>query len=134
MAESQKPSLAPYLLRAYYDWIIDCDMTPHILVNAELPYVNVPQGSVAENGRIVLNIAPRALGSFRFDDESISFNARFGGKPMDVYVPLYAIEAIYSRETNEGTALGGMPIPSDKDESEKEDSSTGGHPTLSLVE
>lgn len=86
MAESQKPSLVPYLLRAYYDWIIDCDMTPHILVNAELPYVNVPQGSVAENGRIVLNIAPRALGSFRFDDESISFNARFGGKPMDVYV------------------------------------------------
>ena len=32
----------PYLVRAFYDWLLDNDMTPHLLVNAEVPHVQVP--------------------------------------------------------------------------------------------
>ncbi len=34
--------LRPYLYNAYYNWIIDSDNTPYLLVNAEFPDVDVP--------------------------------------------------------------------------------------------
>jgi len=47
----------PYLLRAFYDWIVDNDCTPYIVVDAHYPEVEVPQDFVTD-GQIVLNIAP----------------------------------------------------------------------------
>ena len=92
----------PYLLSAFYNWIIDSECTPHIIVDAALPNVDVPLQFV-ENGKIVLNIAPLSVIDFSLDDEAISFNARFSGVPTQVYVPLYAIEGIYARENGAGT-------------------------------
>lgn len=37
-------SSRPYLVRALYEWIVDNDCTPHMLVNSEFPKVDVPQG------------------------------------------------------------------------------------------
>ena len=92
----------PYLLRAFYDWIVDSECTPHIIVDATQPCVEVPQQFV-EDGKIVLNIAPRSVMQFSMDDDAVAFNARFSGQPMQVYVPLYAIEGIYARENGAGT-------------------------------
>ncbi len=92
----------PYLLRAYYDWIVDSECTPHLIVDATQPGVEVPQQFV-EDGKIVLNIAPRSVQQFSMDNEAVAFNARFSGQPMKVYVPLYAIEGIYTRENGAGT-------------------------------
>jgi len=36
----------PYLLRALYEWISDNRMTPHILVDASIDGVDVPQQAV----------------------------------------------------------------------------------------
>lgn len=91
----------PYLLKAFYNWIVDSECTPHIIVDTTMSYVEVPQQFV-EDGKIVLNIAPRSVMQFSMDDDAISFNARFSGQPMQVYVPLYAIEGIYARENSEG--------------------------------
>lgn len=33
----------PYLIRAFYDWIVDNDLTPYILVDASNPNVQVPR-------------------------------------------------------------------------------------------
>ena len=44
----------PYLIRAFYDWIVDNDCTPHLVVNAEYEAVEVPLDYV-ESGQIVLN-------------------------------------------------------------------------------
>ena len=53
-------SSRPYLVRARYEWIVDNDCTPHMLVNSEYPAVQVPQG-FASDGQIVLNISPSAV-------------------------------------------------------------------------
>jgi stringent starvation protein B len=94
----------PYLLRALYEWIADNGMTPHILVDARQPGVNVPMHSV-KDGRVVLNIAERAVARLEMDNESVRFSARFGGVSYPVEVPVSAVMAIYARETGQGMAL-----------------------------
>ncbi|SUT92050.1 ClpXP protease specificity-enhancing factor [Actinobacillus lignieresii] len=93
--------LRPYLYHAYYNWILDNDNTPYLLVNAEYPDVDVPVEFV-RNGKIILNIAPRSIGQYVINDESISFNARFQGMLRDIYIPFGATEAIYAQETGDG--------------------------------
>ncbi|MFY9973656.1 MAG: ClpXP protease specificity-enhancing factor SspB, partial [Chromatiaceae bacterium] len=53
-------STRPYLVRALYEWILDNDLTPHLLVDAEYPGTQVPAEFV-QDGQIVLNIAPSAV-------------------------------------------------------------------------
>lgn len=94
----------PYLLRALYEWIADNGMTPHVLVDATRPGVQVPLHAVKE-GKIVLNIAGRAVSRLEMDNELIRFSARFGGVSHAVSVPVGAVLAIYARETGQGMAL-----------------------------
>lgn len=93
--------LRPYLYHAYYNWIIDNDNTPYLLVNAEYPHVDVPQEFVRE-GKIILNVAPRSIGQYVVNDDFISFNARFQGMLRDIYLPFGSIEAIYAQESGDG--------------------------------
>ncbi|MGB0466364.1 MAG: ClpXP protease specificity-enhancing factor [Pontibacterium sp.] len=102
-----KPS-RPYLLKALYEWLLDNELTPHLLVNAQLPHVSVPRQFV-EDGQIVLNIMPGAVRDFGIEDDAVFFNARFGGQPMDVYVPMGAVMAIYARENGAGMGFGMEP-------------------------
>lgn len=94
----------PYLLRALAEWIADNDMTPHLLVDATHPGVQVPSSAV-KDGKVVLNIAQRAVVRLQIDDASVSFSARFGGTSFPVMVPISAVLAIYARETGQGMAL-----------------------------
>ena len=94
----------PYLLRAFFDWIVDNECTPHIVVDANFANVQVPTQFV-QDGQIVLNVSPSAVTQFSLDLTQLSFNARFGGQPMQVYVPLAAVLAIYARENGEGTVF-----------------------------
>src|SRR5690606_10237470 len=94
----------PYLLRALYEWIVDNGMTPHILVDAQRPGVLVPPHAM-KDGRVVLNIAGRAVAGLELDNDSIRFSARFGGVSYPVEVPVSAVMAIYARETGQGMAL-----------------------------
>lgn len=92
----------PYLLKAFYDWILDNECTPYIVVEADLPHVTVPQQTV-KDGQVVLNISPSAVQLFNMDKQQITFSARFGGVPFEVYIPIYAISAIYAQENGAGT-------------------------------
>lgn len=94
----------PYLLRALNEWINDNGMTPYLLVDAAHDDVQVPAASVKE-GRVVLNIAPRAVARLAIDNQGVSFNARFGGVSQSVYVPVGAVLAIYAQETGQGMML-----------------------------
>jgi stringent starvation protein B len=97
-------SYRPYLVRALYQWILDNEMTPHLLVDAARPGVRVPPSAV-QNGRVVLNIAPRAVSALDLDNDVIAFSARFGGVSQRVEVPVPAVLAIYARESGHGMAL-----------------------------
>jgi stringent starvation protein B len=94
-------SMRPYLLRALYEWVIDNDLTPYLLVNAEYEQVEVPRQYV-ENGQIILNIAPSAVQNLTLDNEWVSFNARFSGRPFSVFIPVAAVLAIYAKENGKG--------------------------------
>lgn len=113
-------SSRPYLLRAIYQWIVDNGLTPHILVNAEDEQVQVPRQYV-EQGKIILNIAPMAVHGLTLGNEDVTFNARFGGTPMDIYVPMGRVLAIYARENGQGMMFG-----EDEDGDEPPPDDTGG--------
>jgi len=91
----------PYLLRAFFDWIVDNDCTPYVVVDAHHAGVEVPQSYVTD-GQIVLNVAPRAVSNFILDLEILAFSTRFGGMPIDIQVPVTAVVGIYSQENGQG--------------------------------
>ena len=91
----------PYLIRALYEWLVDKDLTPHLLVDAEAKGVVVPTRFV-ENGRIVLNVGPTAVRSLELGNDLVFFNARFGGASLDVRIPPQAVLGIYARENGRG--------------------------------
>jgi len=94
----------PYLLRALYEWIADNGLTPHLLVDVTRPHVQVPTHAV-KDGRIVLNVAQRAVAGLEMGNDVIRFSARFGGVSHAVSVPVSAVLAIYARENGQGMAL-----------------------------
>ncbi|MDE2496697.1 MAG: ClpXP protease specificity-enhancing factor [Xanthomonadaceae bacterium] len=103
----QSPAMTsnrPYLLRAVHEWICDNGLTPHIVVDAGKPGVQVPPQAVSD-GRVVLNLAPRAVAHLEIGNDAITFMARFGGVSQTVNVPVAAVQAIYARENGQGMLL-----------------------------
>lgn len=94
----------PYLLRAFYDWIVDNGMTPHLLVDAESDQVIVPRDYV-KDGKIVLNVSPSAANALMMQEEEVSFSARFNGRAFSIWLPIWSVMAIYSKETQDGISF-----------------------------
>lgn len=103
-------SSRPYLVRAIHEWIVDSGLTPHLLVDAEQPGLDVPESSI-QDGRVVLNVSPSAVRDLLIDSEMVTFVARFGGVSRAVTVPMAAVEAVYARENGRG-----MMFPVDEDD------------------
>lgn len=91
----------PYFIRAIYEWIVDADLTPYVLVDANWPGCDVPQ-DLAADGEIVLNIKPSAVLDLVLGNEAVLFSARFGGRPMAIQVPVGAVLRVFAKETGEG--------------------------------
>lgn len=94
-------SSRPYLIRAIYEWILDNQLAPHLLVNTLGPGVNVPAQYV-QNGKVILNISPSAVHNLELGNDVITFSARFGGVATFVSVPITAVLAIYAKENGQG--------------------------------
>jgi stringent starvation protein B len=94
-------STRPYLLRAMHEWMSDNGETPLVVVDARMPGVIVPAEHVAD-GRIVLNLAWAATRGLTLGNDEITFQARFGGVPHAVTLPLDAVLGIYARESGQG--------------------------------
>ncbi len=91
----------PYLLRALHEWIVDNGMTPHILVNAEVENIQVPVSAI-RNGKVVLNVDPAAVQNLDIGNDYLTCSARFNGTAQSLFVPVFAILAIYARENGQG--------------------------------
>ncbi|GHE22525.1 ClpXP protease specificity-enhancing factor [Halomonas urumqiensis] len=123
-------SSRPYIARALYQWLLDNELTPYIVVDADQPGVEVPRQFV-QNGQIVLNMAPTAVRDLFIENEALGFGARFGGKPMQVMVPTSALIAIYARENGVGMVFGHEPVmPMEAAESDSDEEG----PSLSSVD
>lgn len=88
-------------MRALYEWIVDNQCTPYVLVDASVSDVRVPRQYVKDD-QIVLNISPDAVVDLTITNQAVAFNGRFGGVATDVYVPISAVVGIYARENGQG--------------------------------
>ncbi len=103
-------SSRPYLLRALYEWIVDNDHVPYIVVDAQQPGVVVPPEHV-KDGQITLNIAPGAVQGLSLGNAEVRFSARFGGRAWTIVVPTQAVLAVYDRETGQGMGFPPETMP-----------------------
>ncbi len=90
----------PYLVRAIHEWCEDNALTPHLLV-VVTSQTHVPMAYV-KDGEIVLNISYGATKELNIGNDHITFSARFGGQPYDLYIPMNAVKGIFSRENGQG--------------------------------
>ena len=91
----------PYLIRAFFEWLVDNQQTPYLLVNAEHSGTVVPRQFV-NDGRIILNIDPAAVSALELGNDWISFSARFGGVAESILIPPGAVLGIYAKENGQG--------------------------------
>src|SRR5580704_7893630 len=94
-------SSKPYLIRAFYDWIVDNELTPYILVDTSYPGVQVPEEHIRHD-RIVLNISPSATRGLLLENDRIVFAARFAGQTEQIFVFPNAVLEIYAKENGRG--------------------------------
>ena len=114
MSSDGMPSTKPYLLRAMHEWIVDSNLTPHLLVAGQAPGLEVPPQAI-QDGQVVLNVSPSAIRDLVMDNDGVSFVARFGGVSQAVWIPIAAVEGIYARENGRGMAFpeeSDGPLPS----------------------
>jgi stringent starvation protein B len=97
------PSTKPYLMRAIYDWCVDCGYTPYLSVTVD-SVTRVPMEYV-KDGQIVLNIGPVAVDRINLGNELIEFSARFNGTGREISIPIGAVSAIYARENGQGLSF-----------------------------
>lgn len=116
-------AVAPYLIRAYHQWMEDSGFTAHILVDCTNINVIVPTQFIQDD-RIVLNIASTATQSLVLDNNHVGFKARFSGQSIDVYIPTDAVMSIYAGENGEGMFF----------ESKKQEPEVDKKPTLTLLD
>ena len=100
---SDIPSNKPYLIRALHQWCTDFGFTPFIAVFVDAR-VEVPMEFV-KNDEIVLNLSLEACHQLQMENDWISFQARFGGIPRKIMVPVSHVLAIYARENGQGMSF-----------------------------
>lgn len=91
----------PYLLRAFYQWIVDSGCNPILVVDANHPQAKIPQDYV-DGAEIVFNISSTAIRDLKMLNDLIEFKASFSGIVHIVSAPIKAILAIYAEENGEG--------------------------------
>jgi stringent starvation protein B len=131
---SDIPSNKPYLIRALHQWCTDFGFTPFMAVFVD-ENVEVPMEFV-KNNEIVLNLSLEACHQLNLDNDWISFQARFGGVPRKIMVPVSHVLAIYARENGQG-----MSFPFNADQSikpkdigpENAEKPKAGRPSLKIV-
>jgi stringent starvation protein B len=123
-------SRRPYLLRAMHEWISDSAHTPHVIVDATRPGVEVPSAYI-KDGKIVLNLSTSATQRLQLKNDWIEFDARFAGVVHHVRVPMHAVLGVYARETGEGMVFSEIekePTPPEPPTQPDKTSVTSGEP------
>ena len=96
-------STKPYLIRAIYEWCIDCGYSPYIVVKVNAK-TKVPQEYI-KDGEITLNISHTAANNLEIGNEVIIFKARFDGSSRSIQIPINTVKGIYAKEVNQGLSF-----------------------------
>ena len=137
MTDQTLPAMSdrkPYLIRALHEWITDNQMTPHVLVQANFPGVEVP-GEYVQNDQITLSIATRSVNDLVIDEQGVRFGATFGGHYHFITAPLDSVLAIFARESGQGMVFSDPKPQPDPDDSGPSDTApkVAKRPSLRVV-
>jgi stringent starvation protein B len=95
-------SKIPFLIKGLLDWMVEEDLTPYLVVNANVDGVQVPAAFVQADGTITLNLSGHAVRHFAIESDGLGFNSRFQGQSHSIWVPISAILGLVSQETSDG--------------------------------
>lgn len=98
-------NISPYLFKAFLDWMVDNEQTPHLLVAAKTKGVLVPQEYVNQNNLIMLSISPYAIADLEVLEHKITFKTNFKGKTFDIEVPYCAMIELNAVESEHKVPL-----------------------------
>lgn len=116
-----------------HEWMGDNGHTPHIVIDASVEGVTVP-GEHVKDGKIILNISHSAAHNLKMANSAVSFRARFGGVPFDVWVPIASVLGIYAKETGQGMIFSqGTDRPEPPDDPQNEDGPRSSRSHLTVV-
>lgn len=90
--------LYPYMFKAFYEWLVDNDANPRILVDASQPNVTVPREYVT-NDKILLSIHPKFISDLNIGPNTISFYTKFKGIRQFLVIPYYAMNELICSDT-----------------------------------
>lgn len=90
-----------YLLRAMYEWLVDNNVTPYIVITPKTTGVKVPS-EFLNTEHLTLNIGPRASRNMQITKEKLTCDTTFHGAIHRLEIPIVAIASIYAKENNVG--------------------------------
>jgi len=94
----------PYLIRAFYGWLVDNKLTPHITIVAKCEGVCIPLDYVNE-GKLILNISDEAVRNLKIHDDVLECDAQFSKITHHIVAPIGSIIAIYAKENGVGMSF-----------------------------
>ncbi len=121
----------PYFVQATYDWIVDSEKTPHILVQTNVFGVQVPEDQIDDH-RIVLNVGPEATRSFQIDRHRLTCLITVSGAICEIVVPMPALLSIYAAENGQGLHFEPLGESDWAEEAGEIESTSGEHPEKKL--
>ena len=110
-----------YIFKAYYDYIVDNEDIPHLLVNPKYKGVVLPK-QFTSTEELVLSISPAATHDFFIGKSGLSFDTRFSGKTFSVYLPYGCIQELIATESKIAIPIRVFFVPSEEEAGQENDS------------
>ena len=119
-----------YLINAIYQWCLDSQLSPHILVvNNENLTLQLPK-NFSDSKELVFNISNTAVKNLTIGEQNVEFNARFNGIACSLNIDIKNILYIFAKEINDGVFLDHSQSKNKIDDSKKESHTSKSHLTL----
>ena len=119
-----------YLINAIYQWCLDSQLSPHILVvNNENLALQLPK-NFSNSKELVFNISNQAVKNLTIGEQNVEFNARFNGITCSLNIDIKNILYIFAKEINDGVFLDNSQSKNKIDNSKKETHTSKSHLTL----
>lgn len=119
-----------YLINAIYQWCLDSQLTPQILVvNNENLALQLPK-NFSNSKELVFNISNTAVKNLTIGEQNVEFNARFNGIACSLNIDIKNILYIFAKEINDGLFLDHSQSKNKIDNSKKETHTSKSHLTL----
>ena len=119
-----------YLINAIYQWCLDSQLTPHILVkNNDNLTLQLPK-NFNSSKELIFNISNTAVTNLTISFNNIEFNARFNGIACSLNIYIKNILYIFAKEINYGVFLNHSQYENKTKKKKKETHISKSHLTL----